>query len=192
MDAGEMVGAAAEAMTDGNIERGIELLGQALALADLAGAHQLLGAIAYADDRLDDARVEFETAFSGFRREGDPHAAARVACVLAELHFGSLGNEGAGRGWIQRARRLLEDAGPCVEWGYFELARMACDRLDVDDLARSAARAMEVAIEFGDPALELRALADSGLALRVASARDSSVSTKRSPRSRREKCATRS
>ena len=152
-------------MNDGDMALAVELAQQCLALEDHPGAHLLLGGIAYWDDRLDDARIEFEGAFRGFHSAGLPGAAARAATVLAELHYGSLGNESAGRGWIVRAQRLLEDAGPCVEWGYWELARMACDRLDVDDLARSAARAMEIAREFGDPALELRALADSGLAL---------------------------
>jgi DNA-binding NarL/FixJ family response regulator len=85
--------------------------------------------------------------------------------VLGEMHWGSLGNEATGRGWIERARRLLEDVGPSVEWGYLELAQIACDRPDVDDLARSATRALEIAREHGDGALEVRALADLGLAL---------------------------
>ena len=42
---------------------------------------------------------------------------------------------------------------------------MACDRPDVDDLERSTERALAIAREFGDIGLEVRALADSGLAL---------------------------
>ena len=165
MDVGELFGGALEAVGVGDLARATELLRDVLEIDDLPLAHQLLGAIAFWDDRLEDARTELEAAFRGFRNAGDVCAAARAATNLAELHYGSLGNESAGRGWIGRAKRLLEDAGPCVEWGYWELGRMACDRLDVDDLARSAARAMDIAREYGDPALELRALADSGLAL---------------------------
>ncbi len=106
-----------------------------------------------------------ERAFVEFRTAGDIRAAARVAAKLSELHGGSLGNDAMARGWVQRGRRLLEGCDPCVEWGYLELARLACDRPDVDDLARSAARALEIARQFGDVGLELRALADSGLAL---------------------------
>lgn len=133
-------------------------------MADPAEALQL-GRLAYADDRLDDARQHFEAAFTGFKQRGDGCAAARVATVLSELHGGMLGNPAAAKGWSERAKRLLEEVGPCVEWGYFELARMACDRPDVDGLAASAERARRIAVEYGDPALEVRALADGGLAL---------------------------
>ena len=124
----------------------------------------LLGAIAYMDDRFPDAREEWERAFAGLRRAGEQRAAARVAIDLAELHV-TIGNTAAGNGWAVRARRLLEQVGPCAEWGYLELAFMACERPDVDDLLRSAERALAIAAEFDDVALEVRALADSGLAL---------------------------
>ncbi len=42
---------------------------------------------------------------------------------------------------------------------------MGCDRPDVDDLEASADRALAIALEFGDHNLEVRALADGGLAL---------------------------
>gem|GEM_PF-1847423 len=119
----------------------------------------------YADDRLEDARAMLEEAFVALRDRGDLPAAAITAARLGELHAGSLGNEAVGRGWIERARRMLEQVGPCVEWGYWELARLACNRPDVDDLQRSAERALAVAREFGDLGLEVRALADLGLAL---------------------------
>src|SRR5579871_2949885 len=119
----------------------------------------------YADDQLDAARAVFEQAFIALREAGDLRHAAVVASRLGEIHTASLGNEAVGRGWIERARRLLEEVGPCVEWGYWELARMACDRPDIDDLIASATRALDLARTFGDVALEARALADSGLAL---------------------------
>jgi DNA-binding CsgD family transcriptional regulator len=118
----------------------------------------------YADDDLDGARATLEQAFAALRGPA-PRTAAVVAARLGELHVGSLGNEAVGRGWIERARRLVDDAGPCVERGYVELARMACDRPDVEDLERSAALALDIARAHGDAALEVRALADGGLAL---------------------------
>ena len=84
---------------------------------------------------------------------------------LADLHAGGLGHEAAGQGWLGRARRLLDRVGPCVEHGWFEIALIACSRPNVDDLLESADRALEIALEYGDPDLEVRALADSGLAL---------------------------
>lgn len=123
------------------------------------------GELAYADDRLDVARVEWEQAFRGFRAAGQLLESARTAMALGELHWAGLGNLATGRGWLERARRLLEEVGPCVEWGYWELARMACDRPDIDDLAASAERALAIALENGDVGLEARALADCGVAL---------------------------
>jgi len=162
---GELVAAAAAALERGDVAAAHDALSRALEEGDPPGAHHLLGAIAYFDDRLADARVEWELAFRGFRDAGDLRAAARSATLLGDLHASALGNEAAGRGWIERARRLLEREGPCVEWGYWELARIACDRPDADDLERSAVRALEIAVEYGDTNLEARALADGGLAL---------------------------
>lgn len=120
-------------------------------MADPAEALEL-GRFAYADDRLDDARQHFEAAFDGFKEDGNGCAAARAATVLSQLHGDMLGNHAAARGWSERTRRLLDEVGPCVEWGYYELARMACDRPDVDDLAAGAERARQLAIEYGDQA----------------------------------------
>ncbi len=129
--------------------------------------HELVrrAGLLYADDELDASRELLEQAFVALRDAGDLRAAALVAARLGELHAGSLGNEAVGRGWLERGRRLLETAGPCVEWGYWELARIACDRPDIDELSRSADRALAIAREHGDVGLEARALADSGLAL---------------------------
>jgi DNA-binding CsgD family transcriptional regulator/Tfp pilus assembly protein PilF len=158
----ERAGAALEA---GDVEAALAHLGAVIERDDDPRAHALLGGIAYMDDRFDDARREWEHAFAALRRAGQPCAAARVAIELAELHADTLGNRAAANGWVNRARRLLEPVGPCPEWGHLELAFMACERPDVDELLASAERALAIAAEFGDVALEVRALADSGLAL---------------------------
>src|SRR6478609_439836 len=123
------------------------------------------GGLAYVDDRLDDARAHWERAFRDLCELGADPAAARVATLLGELHWGGLGNPSIGRGWLQRARRLLDGTGPCVERGYWELARLACDRPDPGEIHASAERALAVAAEFGDVGLHTRALADLGYAL---------------------------
>jgi DNA-binding CsgD family transcriptional regulator len=156
---------ARQLLAAGDVDDAGSMLG---ALVDAHGdptAHHLRGAIEFMDDRLDDACRDWEAAFQGFRDRGELERAARVAMDLAELHVGSLGHEAAGHGWLGRARRLLDRVGPCVEHGWFEIALMACTRPNVDDLLESADRALEIALEYGDPDLEVRALADSGLAL---------------------------
>jgi DNA-binding CsgD family transcriptional regulator len=126
---------------------------------------RMLAGQAFADDDLQAGRRHAEAAFRGYRDQGDLPSAARMAIDLASLHASSLGNRAAAQGWLERARRTLEKVGPCVEWGYLELAFMACDRPDAIELERSAQRALDIALEFGDHDLEVRALADGGLAL---------------------------
>jgi DNA-binding NarL/FixJ family response regulator len=123
------------------------------------------GRIAFLDDDFAAARRHFEVAFKQLRDAGDLCSAARVASDLAEVHGDVLGNKAAARGWIARGMRLVDQIGPCVERGYLELALIACERPDVLELERSADRALRLAIEFTDYDLEVRALADSGLAL---------------------------
>jgi DNA-binding CsgD family transcriptional regulator len=124
-----------------------------------------LGAIAYADDDFDAARVAWETAFAAAKDAGDTRGAARLAIHLLDLHASVLGNAAAGNGWRARAQRLLDEAGHCVEQGHYEIAVIACDRPDVDALAASADRARAIGEEFRDVGLVVRALAEGGLAL---------------------------
>ncbi len=154
-----------QAQAAGDLAGAAEAFQGAIELDDLPLARQLLGGLAFADDRFEEARRQWEAAFRGFRDAGDLRNAARAAIDLVDLHSSALGNEAAGRGWNGRATRLLERVGPCVEWGYLALAVIACDVPDMASVEHNAQRALEIAIEFGDSDLEVRALADSGLAL---------------------------
>lgn len=165
VDPDDLAAAAAAALAAGDGAAVVELCERGLASGDHGELHYLLGSVWFADDRLDDALAAWEAAFRAFNRDGVARRAARVATLLGELHWGGLGNEATGRGWLERARRLLEESGPCLEWGYLELARLACDRPDVEDLKASAERAIVIAAAHGDAALHVRALADSGVAL---------------------------
>lgn len=157
--------AALEAFRRGGFDSVAELCRHELDARDDGELHLVMGMAAYMEDRYVEARDAWEAAFRAFDRDEEWCNAAKVATALAELCWDGLGKQATGRGWLERARRLLERVGPCVEWGYWELARLACDRPDAEALAASADRAMEIAREFADPALHVRALADSGLAL---------------------------
>jgi DNA-binding CsgD family transcriptional regulator len=163
--AGEQVGAAEALLWAGDVDGARATLDALLEADGDPTAHFLRGATFFMDDRFEDARRDWEAAFQGFRQGGAYAMAARTAIGLAELHVDSFGNEAAGQGWLGRARRLLDRAGPCVEQGWFEVALMACARPNADELLASTDRALEIALEYGDPDLEVRALADSGLAL---------------------------
>jgi len=127
--------------------------------------HRLDGDLCVLDARYDEAGAAYAAAFRGLRDAGAAREAAQVAIELARLHGSDLDRPATARGWIERARALLDGEGPCAEQGRLELALMACDRPDVDDLLVSADRALAVARAVGDPALEAQALADGGLAL---------------------------
>ena len=121
--------------------------------------------LAYADDRFDDVRTALEAAFAAAKAAGDLPVAARSAIGLVDLQASVLGNVAAGNGWRARAARVLRDAGPCVEHGHYEIAVIACERPDVEELAAAADRALAIGEEFGDAGLVVRALAEGGLAL---------------------------
>lgn len=166
----DLLRAAQAALEVGDVTGASTAVDQSLAADDLPEAHQLRAVLLLLDDRLDEACRERERAFRGYRDRGDVRPASRAAIDLAHLHDGLLGNRAAGLGWLERARRLLTQVGRCVEWGYLELAFLACYREDVEALEASADRALVIAVEFGDRDLEALALADGGLAL-VASGR---------------------
>ena len=132
---------------------------------DDAAQSELAAGFAYFTADYAAARAHLESAFRAHRDAGRPAQAALMAMELAEMHSSVFGNAAAANGWLARAGRSLEPLGDVVERGYLELAIMACDRPDVADLAASADRALAIARRFGDPDLEIRALADGGLAM---------------------------
>jgi DNA-binding NarL/FixJ family response regulator len=109
------------------------------------------------------AVVYRERAYSGFRREGQLARAARIALWLSREYALVWGNEAAANGWRARAERLLTDVAPGAERGWLDLAHSEAARESAES-ARLAASALAVAVETGDVDLELRALAQLGLA----------------------------
>ena len=110
-----------------------------------------------------DAVVHRERAYAAFRRDGELARAARIALWLSREYALAFGNEAAARGWLARAERLLRDVAPGAEPGWLDLARSERER-DGEAPAQLAAAALEVALATGDADLELRALAQLGLA----------------------------
>jgi len=154
------------ALAVGDFRGAARMLDEVVSAApDLALAHEMLGGLALGV--LDDyprALRHLEISYRLYREIGDLAAAARGAIRLAQVEVAG-GNASGARGWLGRAKRLIDDIGPCVEEGYYRIAMMGCEIPDVNELEASASRALEVARTFGDTNLEVRALADSGLAL---------------------------
>jgi DNA-binding CsgD family transcriptional regulator/tetratricopeptide (TPR) repeat protein len=154
------------ALTLGDFRGAATALEEALSAdPDLATAHEMLGGLSLGV--LDDyprALQHLETSYRLYREIGDMAAAARAAIELAQVEATS-GNAAGARGWLGRAKRLIDDIGPCVEEGYYRIAMMGCEVPDVIELEASSGKALEIARIFRDTNLEVRALADSGLAL---------------------------
>jgi ATP/maltotriose-dependent transcriptional regulator MalT len=98
------------------------------------------------------------------REAGDLRRAARSALWLALGHASAYGNVAAANGWLQRAERLLDQAGPCSERGWFEHLRGKLAP-DAATTARHAQAAVEIARRHGDADLEVWALSEQGRAL---------------------------
>ena len=109
------------------------------------------------------AIVHRERAYAAFRRDGELARAARVALWLAREYGLAFDNDAASRGWLARAERLLRDVAPGAERGWLDLTRSEAAR-DAATGASLAGSALEVALGVGDTDLELRALAQLGLA----------------------------
>ena len=104
------------------------------------------------------AAVALRTA-AGANRE------AAMACAeLSVLYSARLINKVAARPWHLRAMRLVENEPPCLEQGYVAIAGLGCDVDDPAVLAQRAELALDRARRFGDVTLEMKALADGGLA----------------------------
>src|SRR5581483_2012293 len=153
----------------------------ALATADWTAARRLFSAalaheetpealegFAQACFFLEDPEVALEArerAYARYRETGRGVDAARVAIALAWDYRTARGERVVAAGWLARARRLLDGAGPTRERGWLAL-REASFALPHDAvLARErCAQAEALARELADVDLEMTAIALGGLA----------------------------
>lgn len=103
-------------------------------------------------------------AFVLYQDAGDVCRAARAALWLAMSYFSALGNGAAGNGWVQRADRLLADAGPCSERGWLVQLRGKMTP-DAATAVIHSQEALAIARQHGDLDLEVWALSEQGRAL---------------------------
>jgi len=152
-----------EALAGGDWPGAREAFERALAAADSPEALDGLGRALWWLREERAAVVHRERAYSGFRRDGELARAARIALWLSREYALAFGNAAAAGGWLARAERLLRDVAPGAEQGWLDLARSEQVR-DTAESARLAEVALSVALAVDDPDLELRALAQLGLA----------------------------
>jgi DNA-binding winged helix-turn-helix (wHTH) protein/ATP/maltotriose-dependent transcriptional regulator MalT len=120
---------------------------------------------------LDAADVVFdarERAFRGYRARGDHQSAARLAVWIAWDSAAFRGEEGVAKGWLQRARRLLEGRPDSPEHAWLA-ARAAVFTLlddgDPEEAEKLAAEAIRVAQAIGAIDYEMVGRALLGFAL---------------------------
>ena len=113
---------------------------------------------------IDGAVVHLSAAVRSFTAAGANRAAAMACARLGDLFQNRVGNKVAARPWFIRAIRLVEDDEPCIEQGWVAIAPMGCDVDDPAVLLERGALALDRARRFGDIDLEVKALADAGLA----------------------------
>ncbi|MGH2717931.1 MAG: tetratricopeptide repeat protein, partial [Actinomycetota bacterium] len=140
-------------------------LDEALRGDDDPELHLLRGQMAYVTVEGDLAASELTAAWNGFERAGLAGRAALAAASLGQLYFECLGNRVAANAWLARASRLIAGAPRCLEQGWVAVTLVGCSISDPTALEANAAVALAIAEEFGDVALEGKALADGGLAL---------------------------
>ena len=152
-----------EALAAGGWDDARDAFQEALDLTDSPEALDGLGRALWwlRDER--GAVVHRERAYAGFRRDGELARAARIALWLAREYGLAFDNDAAARGWLARAERLLRDVAPGAEQGWLDLARSEAVR-DAETAASYASAALDVALATSDTDLELRALAQLGLA----------------------------
>jgi DNA-binding NarL/FixJ family response regulator len=110
-----------------------------------------------------------ERAYRLYRSRGDHRGAARMAVRLALHAYNFRSDIAAGRGWIERARRLLAGVeGPCVEAGWMLMLEahlaLVVDH-DLGGARRLASEASRIGHAVGDVDVETFGLAVQGLAL---------------------------
>lgn len=109
-----------------------------------------------------------ERAYRGYRARGEPRPASRAAVWLAADMREFRGDLPAARGWLERARRLLEEVPECEEHGWLALVEADIalntggELLEVERLSGWAAG---VGRAHGVPDLEAVGLAQEGIAL---------------------------
>ncbi len=132
---------------------------------------EALEGLGWAGHALDDDRLTFEAregAYRLYRERGDVGSAARVAAWHAFDCLAFRGEPAVANGWLQRAHSLLDDLepGPDHGWLAFHEGHVAVSlNEDTATAKRLAARALELAREFGVHELEMLALGLEGRAL---------------------------
>jgi DNA-binding NarL/FixJ family response regulator len=135
----------------------------ALSQQDTPEAHDGLGVTLWWLNLIEQAHQQRTLAYQGYQQRGDLARAALIAVWLGREQVFLHGNASAMNGWFARAERLLEQAGPCREQGWFIVLR-ASMIAPPEQLEQAAIEALGIARNYRDAELEAAGLAFGGLA----------------------------
>jgi DNA-binding NarL/FixJ family response regulator len=116
-------------------------------------------------DQVFDSR---ERAYRLYLAGDEPRGAARVAVWLGWDYWAFRGEPAVANGWLQRARRLLEDQPPCAERAWLDVREGSFLLLEEGDPERAlvlAANGIRVARDVGHVDYEMLGRAVQGLSL---------------------------
>jgi LuxR family transcriptional regulator, maltose regulon positive regulatory protein len=116
---------------------------RSLEIEETPEALEGLGLAAWWLDRADIVFDSRERAFRGYRSRGDHVSAARVAVWIAWDSAAFRGEEGVAKGWLQRARRLLEGQPESPEHAFLAARDAVFTLLDDGDPEAAEALASE-------------------------------------------------
>ncbi|HEY6538650.1 MAG TPA: LuxR C-terminal-related transcriptional regulator [Candidatus Dormibacteraeota bacterium] len=156
--------AARAALDRGDWRAAVDLTEAVLAEEESGDAYLVLATALWCGYEIDRSIVEMKAAYRHFTREDLPQRAGWLASWIAFEELTTRGNPAVARGWLQRARRLLEDHPACAERGWFVLWDAAFSG-EPQRIAAAATEALELARTCGDRDLELESLTVQGLVL---------------------------
>ena len=107
----------------------------------------------------------YERAHAAYRREGDLLAAARAARTVGWFRGWVFGDWAVHRGWMGRARRLLDGSGPAGRQAGWRLLDAAQSGGDLEIQREQYEAVIEIARRNDDPDLECEAQASLGMML---------------------------
>lgn len=126
-------------------------------------AQAVLAEAAWWLGQLDECITAREQAYARFERAGEGRAAARMAMLLYDDQCFK-GRRAVARGWLQRAKRLLEAEPACLERGQLltREAEVAHGEADLERAIDRARQALELGRALGDADLVADALQCTG------------------------------
>jgi DNA-binding CsgD family transcriptional regulator len=169
--AADALAKAGDAMMRGSWQEASELFEVSLALEETPEALEGLGvAASWVDDPETSANAR-ERAYRGFRKRGAPLESARVAMTLGMMHIGFMGAPDVARGWLRRARHILEDVELTPIHGWVALGEgfiAAIYERDADRALEHSKEAARIGRSTQDVHLEMMATGQTGLCMVLA------------------------